>query len=347
MKKAGVFLISFLVGFIMLATMTYASEAYVYSFTLDEEDFNGLDINNLVTPVHVRIHQENYILVTFEIFEEIERGNRPQLEFDSETGVIYLTQELYEGSLYSSWNNSGRILNWNWRQVNIRHSHNIHYNNQLIFTNGQFVDGINFNEIEDITLFDIGLITVHVPKDFVMDTLYFDAPSGTIKTFGDNSIVVKDIFATTRNGDVILTDTHLHNVDLTATNGFLILDGVIVDGNISMSARNGDVIISNSQILSNFYSSIDNGDIILSNSTFAYNISSQATSGFIIWRDITVKQNATATVTSGDIIIIDSRIDGRLTATATTGWINITRVDTDMDRANVRATNRGGSVKIN
>ena len=340
MKKFGIFVFCLIFTAILLPapTLHAAQSQIVTRRVFAAEDFNRIDANLLVSPLEIRVHQENHVLVTFEVVRDFETGNRPEFNFDSEKGTLYLTQEHSAEAVsgISIGNNGTSNMT-----VNVRHAGNMNMNNRQIIVDGQIAAGVNLNEISGVTFIDTGLVTVFVPENFVLDEILFESGSGRISVFGENLVTIRDVSASVTNGSVSINGAYLRNIGLTTTNGSLALSNSTADGNISMQAVNGSVSISNSRITTSPHLRVSNGSISLSDSVFTANFTTQASNGSLSWENVTAERNATATVTNGTVSISNSRIAGRLFASTTNGTINLRRIDTDMDRADIR-TGRNG-----
>jgi len=343
MKKIGILVFCLIfAGLLLPAQVLYAAQSQIVTRTVfDAEDFKHIDANLPASLLHVRIHQEDHVLVTFEVIREFERGNRPQFEFDNATGTLYITQEPYANTSFGSSMNissDGNITNW---IMNIRTQDNFSRNNRQIIANGQIVDLPALRAIEDVTLIDTGLVTVYVPEGFVLDVLNFESGNNRMAVFGENSITIREVSANVANGSISINGAYLHDIDLTVSNGSLSLINSAADGNISMRSSNGSVSISNSRITAAPHLQVSNGIISLRDSVFTADFTTQASNGSLTWNNVTAERNATARVTNGSMSISNSRINGQFSASASSGTINMRSIDTDMDRADISAGRHG------
>jgi len=276
------------------------------------------------------------------VIPEFETGNRPQFDFDTETGVLYLTQEHYAERVSGISITPAGIVRG---RVDIRNTGNVRHRNRQVIVDGRPVQGVDLNAIDGITFVDTGIVVIYVPEDFTIEAISIETGSASMRVFGENSLTIQSVYATTGNGSVALTDVFLQDISLAASNGSLALTGAVVDGNTSMRTTNGSIAVSDSQILSPFSIRTTNGSIALYNSSFAENLSAEVTNGSIGWHTVTAKQNASAVSTNGTIALSNSRIEGRLFSRVSNGTVMLSNIDTNMDNADI-ASGRHGRVFI-
>jgi len=306
-------------------------------------ELDKINVDLRASNFEIRVHDKNEVLVIFEVIRELEViSSRPKFEFNE--GVLKITQETQNNSFGTRHSNDG-IMHVNIRQsgtniISIDRNTSITINNGQFAVNGRPVEAGYLNTIANMNFIDTGIVIVYIPHNFSLDELRINLINNSADIFGSNVFSIAKAHSTASNGSIMFTDVNLHNIDLTASNGSLVLDNVTTlnNGEISLQTSNGSIAIIDSKIASVLNARTSNGSINLSDSSFSEDIFTESSNGSINWSGVNAAKNASAIVSNGTVTIENSVVNSKLTARSSNGKVNLRNVDTDMDAADIRAT---------
>jgi len=293
-------------------------EERVFSHVFDATAFSTVTADLFATPVHIRTHQQDYILAVFDVVPEFEVGIRPQIEFNDQTGTLHITQEPCDSA-----NIGINVFGSGNRVVDIRTyaSLSLAPYRDLIIYEWQVVDGVDFGIIQDVSFYDVGLVTVYVPEGLSIDSINFNTTRGAMRAFGADILSVNNVTASVTSGSVLLRDLYLHDIEATAQSGSILLMGVTFGGNGDISARSGSAFVNDSQVNGVILAQVQSGSVFVSNSQIHRAMYASANSGSVFVADSQIYGIIRAHANSGSVFINDSRFYTDIAMSATSGSI--------------------------